>query len=222
MPTAAALVEVDYDPLPGVSDAVAALEPGSPLAREELESNECFVVERRGGDVEQAFREASRVVSLSLNNPRLASVTLEPRVILAVPDPSGEGLTIWLATQAPFRQRADLASVLGLPENHVRVIAPDVGGAFGTKNGVYREDVLACLFAVRLGRPVKWTSTRSQDFLTMHQGRGVHIEADLALDEDGTMRGLRVRAAANLGAYLQGGTAGPPGRLLAMAPGAVG
>ncbi len=216
---AAALVEVEYEPLPGVADAEAALGPEAPRAREDLESNLSYTVEQSGGDVDGAFREADRVVSVEIHNPRLASVTMEPRAILAVPEPTGDGLTVWLATQSPFRLRADLARVLGLPEHRLHLIAPDVGGSFGTKNSVYREDVLACLFALRLRRPVKWVASRTEDFLTMQQGRDVSTRTEMALSADGMMLGLRVNGVANLGAYFQSGTAGPPTRLLAMSSG---
>ncbi len=217
---AAALVTVDYEPLPGVGDARAAARPESPLAREDLESNTSYVAERSGGDVEKAFREADCVVAVDIHSPRLASVTMEPRAILAVPDPGTGGLTVWLATQSPFRLRADLARVLNLPETSVRVIAPDVGGGFGTKNSVYREDALACLFALRLGRPVKWIASRGEEFLSMQQGRDMTTHAEMALAADGAMLGVRVSAVAGLGAYLQSGSAGPPTRLLSMSLGA--
>ena len=216
---AAALVEVEYEPLPSVASAEAALEPGAPLARDELQSNICYTLRREGGDVEQAFQRADHIVKLRVSSPRLAAVAMEPRGVLAVPEPFGQGLTVWLSCQSPFRVRADLAVTLGFPENRIRVIAPDVGGGFGSKGCLYREDALAAHLALRLGQPIKWVATRSEDLMTTMQGRDMTVMVELALQHDGTMVGLKVRNIANLGAYLQANTAGPPTRLLAMSPG---
>ena len=113
----------------------------------------------------------------------------------------------------------EIANSLGFPENRIRVIAPDVGGGFGSKGCVYREDILVCHLARKLGRPVKWMATRSEDFLTTCQGRDQAMTSELALSKDGKMLGLKVRVVANLGAYLHSATAGPPQRMLVMAPG---
>src|SRR5712691_10050021 len=216
---AAALVEVDYVPLEGVASAADALAPSAPLAWDQLAGNLSFSTSRAGGDVERAFAEADHVVSLTIDNHRLAPVAIEPRAVLAVPDPLGDGLTIWVAAQSPFRLRAPLARLLGLPENRVRVITPDVGGAFGAKNNLYREYVVAGWCALRLNRPVKWVSTRTEEFVSMQQGRDMRITVELAVQRDGSFRGLRVRNVANLGAYLQAAAIGPPGRPLSQSPG---
>jgi carbon-monoxide dehydrogenase large subunit len=147
------------------------------------------------------------------------ALAIEPRGVLANPDPMGKSLTVWLSTQGPHRVRADLAATLGMPENKIRLIAPDVGGGFGSKGPLYREDVLVSYFALKLRRPVKWIATRSDDFLTTIQGRDQAMTSELALKKDGTMLGLKVRVVANLGGYLQSSTAGPPQRMMAMAPG---
>jgi len=131
----------------------------------------------------------------------------------------GQGLTIWVSTQAPHRVRADLASALGYPEHKIRVIAPDVGGGFGSKGPLYRDYVLACHLALKIGRPVQVDLHRSEDFVTTIQGRDQAMTSELALKRDGTMIGLKVRVVANLGAYLYSSTAGPPQRMMAMAPG---
>jgi carbon-monoxide dehydrogenase large subunit len=115
--------------------------------------------------------------------------------------------------------RADLAGVLGFPENRIRMISPHVGGGFGSKGPLYREDVLACHLALRLRRPIKWVATRREDFVTTIQGRDQAMTSELALKRDGTMLGLKVRVVANCGAYLQSNTAGPPQRMMSMAPG---
>ncbi|OGQ79368.1 MAG: hypothetical protein A3F90_01480 [Deltaproteobacteria bacterium RIFCSPLOWO2_12_FULL_60_19] len=216
---ATSAIEVEYESLPAVADAEKALEPGAPLAHEEFDSNVCYTVTKKGGDVDQAFAAAEHVVRMHIASPRLVAMALEPRGVLASPEPMGQGLTVWLSTQGPHRARADLATGLGFPEHKIRVIAPDIGGAFGSKGPLYREYIVAAHLALKLGRPVKWISTRSEDFLTTNQGRDQAMTSELALKRDGTMIGLKVRVAANLGAYLQSNTAGPPQRMMAMAPG---
>lgn len=212
-------IRVEYESLPSVSDAEEAAEPDAPLAREELESNICFTVTRDGGDVDAAFAEAEHVTRLHIRSPRQVALALEARGVLASPDPTGQELTVWLSTQGPHRVRADLATFLQFPENRIRIIAPDVGGGFGSKGPLYREDILVCYAALKLRRPVKWVATRSEDFLTTIQGRDQSMTSELALKRDGTMLGMKVRVIANLGAYLQSSTAGPPQRMIAMAPG---
>ncbi len=215
---AANAIEVEYQALPAVVDAEKAIEPGAPLAREELDSNICYVATKKGGDVDKAFAEADHIVRMHIASPRLVALTLEPRGVVAKPEPIGD-LTVWLSAQAPHRVRADLSTALGFPEHRIRVIAPDVGGGFGSKGPLYREYVLACHLALKLNRPVKWISARSEDFLTMTQGRDQAMTSELAVKRDGTLLGIKVRVVANLGAYLCSNTAGPPQRMMAMAPG---
>ena len=215
---AANAIEVEYAALPAVVNAEKALEPGAPLAREELDGNVCYVATKKGGDVDKAFAEAEHIVRMHIASPRLVALAIEPRGVVAKPAPTGD-LTVWLSTQSPHRVRADLATAIGFPEHRIRVIAPDVGGGFGSKGPLYQEYALAAHLAVKLGRPVKWISTRSEDFVTTNQGRDQAMTSELALKRDGTMLGLKVRVVANLGAYLQSNTAGPPQRMMAMAPG---
>ena len=212
-------IDVDYDPLPSVQNAEAALKPGAPLAREELDSNVCYVATKKGGDVDKAFAQAEHIVRMHIASPRQVALAMEPRGIVASPDPIGRILTVWLSTQGPHRVRADLAGTLGVPENKIHLIAPDVGGGFGSKGPLYREDVLVSYLALKLRKPVKWIATRSDDIVTTIQGRDQAMTAELALKKDGTMLGLKVRVVANLGGYLQSSTAGPPQRMMAMAPG---
>lgn len=215
---AANAIEIEYEALPSVVNAEKALEPGAPLAREELDSNVCYTVTKKGGDVDKAFAEAEHIVRMHIASPRLVAMAIEPRGVVAKPEPNGD-LTVWLSTQSPHRVRADMATAIGFPEHRIRVIAPDVGGGFGSKGPLYQEYALACHLALKLGRPVKWISTRSEDFVTTNQGRDQAMTSELALKKDGTMLGLKVRVVANLGAYLQSNTAGPPQRMMAMAPG---
>jgi aerobic carbon-monoxide dehydrogenase large subunit len=215
---AASAVVVEYAPLPAVVDAEKALEPGAPLAREELETNLCYITRKTGGDVDKAFAEAEHIVRLRIASPRLVALAMEPRGIVAKPEPTGD-LTVWLSTQSPHRVRTDLATAIGLPEHRIRVIAPDVGGGFGSKGLLYQEDALASHLALKLGRPIKWISSRSEDFVTTNQGRDQVMASELALKRDGTMLGLKVRVIGNLGGYLNSLSAIPPLRMMAMAPG---
>jgi carbon-monoxide dehydrogenase large subunit len=212
-------IDVDYEPLPSVQDGEEALKPGAPLAREELDSNICYVATKKGGDVEKAFVQAEHIVRMHIASPRQVALAMEPRGIVASPDPTGRTLTVWLSTQGPHRVRADLAATIGMAENKIHLIAPDVGGGFGSKGPLYREDVLSSYLALKLRKPVKWIATRSDDIVTTIQGRDQAMTAELALKKDGTMLGLKVRVVANLGGYLQSSTAGPPQRMMAMAPG---
>jgi carbon-monoxide dehydrogenase large subunit len=209
---------VEYAALPVVVSAEKAIEPGAPLAREELDSNICYTTTKQGGNVDKAFAEAEHIVRLRIASPRLVALAIEPRGVLAKPEPTGD-LTVWLSTQSPHLVRADLATAISFPEHRIRVIAPDVGGGFGSKATLYQEEALACHLALLLGRPIKWIATRSEDFLTTNQGRDQVMLSELALKRDGTMLGLKVRVIANLGAYLQAITAIPPLRMMGMAPG---
>ncbi len=215
---AAAAITVEYATLPAVVTAAQALAPGAPLAREELDNNVCYRVTKHGGDVDKAFATADHVVRLRLASPRLVAMALEPRGVLAKPEPPGD-LTVWLSTQGPHRARADLATALGVPEHRLRVIAPDVGGGFGSKGPLYREEALACHLALRLGRPLKWVATRGEEFLSTNQGRDQIMTSELALTRDGTMLGLKVHVVANLGAYLHTVSAIPPQFMMLMATG---
>jgi carbon-monoxide dehydrogenase large subunit len=215
---AANAIDVEYEALPAVVNAEKALEPCAPLAREELESNLCYIATKKGGDVDKAFAEAEHIVRLRIASPRLVALAMEPRGIVAKPEPTGD-LTVWLSTQSPHRVRTDLATAIGFPEHRIRIIAPDVGGGFGSKGLLYQEDVLASHLALLLGRPVRWISTRSEDFITTNQGRDQVMTSELALKRDGTMLGLKVRVVGNLGAYLNSLSAIPPLRMMAMAPG---
>src|SRR5437899_2602542 len=215
---AANAIEVEYEALPSVVNAEKALEPGAPLAREELDGNVCYVATKKGGDVDKAFAEAEHIVRMHIASPRLVAMAIEPRGVVAKPERAGD-LTVWLSTQSPHRVRADLATAIGFPEHRIRVIAPDVGGGFGSKGLLYQEDALASHLALKLGRPVKWISTRSEDFVTTNQGRDQVMTSELALKRDGTMLGLKVRVVGHLGAYLNSLSAIPPLRMMAMAPG---
>ena len=192
---AAELVEVDYDPLDPVVDPRAAPEA---LVR----------FEHAGGDVDAAFAAAAHVVSARHAIPRVAAAPIEPRGVLAEPD--GDGLLAWASAQDVHRTRAGLAHALGLDPAAVRVILPDVGGAFGSKGTPAPEVAAAAAAALRLGRPVKWAEDRYENFLAASQGRGMEADVELALDASGRMLAVRARIVADLGAYLFANTAAPP------------
>ncbi|MGH7886625.1 MAG: xanthine dehydrogenase family protein molybdopterin-binding subunit [Candidatus Binatia bacterium] len=212
-------IVVDYEALPGVSNAEDALEPGAPLAHQDLDSNICYTMTKNGGDVDKAFAAADHVFTMHIASPRQVALAMEPRGVVANPDPFGKNLTVWLSTQAPHRARAEIAGVTGFPEHKIHLIAPDVGGGFGSKGPVYREDIIACHLALKLRKPVKWVATRSEDFITTIQGRDQAMTSEMALRKDGKILGLKVRVVANLGAYLHSSTAGPPQRMMGMACG---
>ncbi len=195
------LIEVDYEPLPAVVDAEAALAADAPRLYPEWDSNAAFRWEREAGDPDRAFAAADRIVTVRLINQRVHAAFIETRAVLADPEPGGDGLTVWASTQVPHTLRGGIAAGLGLPEHAVRVIAPDVGGAFGAKGGVYPEYVLIPALAHRLGRPVKWVETRGESFLATNHGRDQIQTLRAAVARDGTMRGLEVAIVANLGAY---------------------
>ena len=207
---AADLIEVEYEPLPAVSDPERALAAGAPLVHPELGTNQAFSVPMKGRDVEAALARADHVVSVRVEHNRLAGAPMEPRGVTARHDRGTGELTVWLTTQNPFLARADLAAILGFPEEKLRVIAPDVGGGFGVKGPVYREEIIAAVLACRLGRPVHWMSSRSEDLLTTHHGRATVTTAEAAVQSDGQVTGLRVNATFDLGAHLLSLSLVPP------------
>jgi carbon-monoxide dehydrogenase large subunit len=216
---AAQLVEVDYEPLPAVADAEAALAPDAPLLYPELRSNVCYTLEVGHGDVDAAFAGAAHVTRLRVRFPRLAAVPLEPRGVVASYDLATDELTIWATTQSPFRVRLLASRALGMPEPRIRVLAPDVGGGFGSRGAVYAEYLLAAWLARRLRAPVRWIATRSEDLTTSTHGRDQLVDIEAAADADGRLRGLRARILTNLGAYLHVNTPTPAPQLLRMLPG---
>ncbi|MBI4593838.1 MAG: xanthine dehydrogenase family protein molybdopterin-binding subunit, partial [Candidatus Rokubacteria bacterium] len=199
---AAELVALDYAPLAPLVAPEDALAPDAPTLYPALGDNGVFTNVWRAGDVPAAFAGARHVARLRVEQTRLSSVHMEPRAALAAYDAATDELTVWVSTQAPFRERSELASILGFPENRIRVIAPDVGGGFGAKGAAYRDEVITAFLALRLRRPVKWVATRSEDIVTTQQGRGANAEAELAVDADGRIRGLRATIAVPLGAQL--------------------
>src|SRR5947208_3027964 len=201
------LIHAEYEPLAALPEPEAAVADGAPALFADIEGNRSFTRTLRQGDAARAITGAPHVVALRVAQRGLAGVPLEPRSGLAVFDPTTEELTLWVSCQAPFRIRAEVARLLGLPESRVRVIAPDVGGGFGVKSGPYREEVLLAWLARRLARPVTWVATRSEDQITTNQSRGSVCEGELALDAEGRITALRARVVAPLGAALMNAAA---------------
>jgi carbon-monoxide dehydrogenase large subunit len=204
---AAALVDVEYDPLPGVGRPELAFAPGAPQLHANVPGNVSSRVVRIWGDVEGTFARAAHRVTARAEHHRIAAVPMEPRGLLARPTGDG-GLMVFASSQAPHRLRHSLAVGLGLDESRIRVVAPDVGGGFGVKGSMYRDDLVVATLALKLGRPLKWVATRIEDMQTTQHAREQVDEAEAALDVDGRILALRVRTIGNLGAYLHGGNSG--------------
>ncbi len=207
---AAELVEVDYEPLDAVADAQAALADSAPLVHEEFGTNRCYTWKLDAGDVARLFAEADVTVTERYRQNRLIPNAIEPRAVFVQPLPANGEFTMWSTTQVPHIARVTLSGVLGIPESKLRVIAPDVGGGFGSKLNVYPEEALALAISRRLERPVKWTETRSEGYLSTIHGRDQFQEIELAATAEGKITAVRVRLTVNMGAYLQLVTAGTP------------
>jgi carbon-monoxide dehydrogenase large subunit len=203
---AAAAVDVGYEPLPPVLDIRTALDEGSPKVHEQ--GNKSYEWSLANGDIDASFRDAPVVIERNYRQQRLIPSAMEPRAVVA--SCVGEEFTIWSATQIPHVLRVMLSLVTGVPEHNLRVIAPDVGGGFGSKLQVTAEEVIALLATRRLGRPVKWTESRSEGNLTIHHGRDQWQRIRIAADRDGRLRGLSVDLLADMGAYLMLVTPGVP------------
>ena len=206
---AAELVEVDYEPLPSIADIEKALEDGAPLVHSDFGTNECYVWKLESDDVQAAIDAADVVVTRRYVQPRLIPNAIEPRSVLAQVGPTDD-VTLWSATQIPHILRLALQLVLGIPESKIRVIAPDVGGGFGSKLDVYAEEALAVALARRIGRPVKWTEERAEGYLATIHGRDVVHELTFAATKDGDITAVRSEAKCAMGAYLQLVTPGIP------------
>jgi len=204
------LIDVDYEPLPAVVDMEEALKEGSPLVHESAGTNRCYTHNMPCGDYEAAKAKADVVVSRRFINQRLIPSPMETRAVVAAPQGMADEITLWTSTQIPHVLRVLLALLTGIPENQIRVVAPDVGGGFGGKLQISREEVLALILAKRLGRPVKWSETRSENMVAMHHGRDQIQDIEIAATKDGKLLGMKVDLLADMGAYLQIITPGTP------------
>jgi carbon-monoxide dehydrogenase large subunit len=195
-------ITVDAEPLPAVVDLENALRNGAPRVHEHLPSNVAAHAIQRKGDYAEAKRRAHRVIQRRFRYDRGASAAIENRAVAAQWDPRAEELTVWDTTQAPIPIRNGLAQLLGLLQSQVRVVAPFVGGGFGPKIMMYYpEEVLVPWAAMRLGRPVKWTEDRQENFFATTQERGQIHDAEIAVDRDGKVLGVRDVFLHDTGAY---------------------
>jgi aerobic carbon-monoxide dehydrogenase large subunit len=201
---AAEKVVADYEPLPTVVDPAKAQADAAPQIHEIAARNTIY--QWHLGDpkaVEAAFKAAKHVTSLDFTNNRLVPNAIEPRAAIGEYDAGSDSLTLWNTTQNPHVARLVISAFIGIaPENKLRVIAPDVGGGFGSKIFIYPEEVVCLWAARRVGRPVKWVAERSEAFLTDAHGRDHVTHAEMAFDGDGKITALRVKTIANLGAYM--------------------
>ena len=204
-------VEVDYEELPAIVDLEDALSDRVVL-HEDLGTNTSYTWELipDADAVDRAFAEAAHTVSERYIQQRLIPAAMEPRGVCVVPSPHGGEYVVYSSTQIPHILRVMLAVTVGVPEQKLRVVAPSVGGAFGSKLDVYAEEVLALGLARRLGRPVRWTEERTENSMATVQGRGQIQHIELAADADGRLTAVRVRLIADMGAYLQLVTPGVP------------
>ena len=224
-------IEVDYEPLPAIVNMEDALKEDSPLVHEDFGTNECYTytanvgntdelfdrtddpgdagAEIRGpevegqGDTDEAFERANVVIKERYIQQRLLPTAIEPRATVAYQEPGHEGYVMYSSTQVPHLAKIVLSLGTGIPENQIRVVAPDVGGAFGSKLNVYREEILAVVLAKKLGLPVKYVEDRSENYQATIHGRGQIQDVELAANSDGKILGMRVKLLQDMGAYLQ-------------------
>jgi aerobic carbon-monoxide dehydrogenase large subunit len=192
-------IEVELEPLPGVAGATGALAAGAPPAHQGATSNVAGRSLLEVGDADAAFTTAPITVRSTLSLARICGAAMEPRSVTAVPE--SDGLLVRTSTQSVFAVREAVALALQVEPERVRVQAEDVGGGFGAKGSAYPEEILAALAAWRLGRPVRWVATRSEDGSTTNQSHGTLIELELAAEADGRLRGMRGRLVHDMGAF---------------------
>ncbi len=213
------LIEVDYEPLQAVTDPEKALAAGAPAVHPEWPDNTAFTYHQEGGDTEAAFKDAEVVVKQRITSQRLIPTSMETRGVVAEYHGAEKSLTLHSSTQIPHLMRTLVAMMLGLPENHLRVITPEVGGGFGSKLNVYAEEALMGFVAMKIGKPVKWIESRRENFQCTIHGRG-HVDYyEVAAKRDGTVLGLRLKLIQDLGAYHQLLTPAIPTLSVLMMPG---
>jgi len=216
---AAGRVEVEYDPLPAITDARAA-RAGTVRLHDTVADNILIHLSRGSGDVEAAFQGAWRVVRERFHLPRIAAAPMEVRGTVAAYDRASDLLTLWASAQEPYRPRTQASRILSRPEDKIRVIVPDVGGAFGSKGNLAPEAILAAWLAIKTARPVKWIEDRRENFMAAYQARGIDAEVEAAVDRRGRIAALRAAVVADVGAYLYPSTPVPPSRVADLLTGA--
>src|SRR5947209_9538600 len=197
------LVEVDYQELPVVLDEEKAADPKSPVIHEQFGTNIAYKLTAGEGDIEAALKSADKVIKQKILNKRLAPIAMEPRGVLARYYPGEQELTLWTSTQIPHLCRTQVAIMLGMPENKLRLITPEVGGGFGSKLNIYAEEALLGWISIQTGRPVKWIETRRENIQATIHGRGQTGYIEIGYKKDGTITGLRYNVFADMGAYFQ-------------------
>jgi carbon-monoxide dehydrogenase large subunit len=198
---AAALVEIDYEPLPAISDCRAALRPGAPLAHRRKASNQLIEFRQGYGDIAAAFARAPHTARVSLKQHRGGAHSMEGRGAVAVYDRNEDRLTLWTSTQLAHEVRAFLMRLLSLDENRIRVVAPDVGGGFGAKFVLYPEEVVVTAACLRLRRPIKWIEDRREHFCAAVQERDQYWNLEVGFDGEGRVLGVRGELIHDQGAY---------------------
>jgi len=205
------LIDVDYEPLPPVIDAKRALDPDTPVIRDDLEGRtDNKIFDWEAGDraaTDAVFRDAEVVVAQDILYPRVHPAPLETCGCVADMDPVTGKLTVWTTTQAPHAHRTVYALVAGLPEHKIRIISPDIGGGFGNKVGIYPGYVCSVVGSIVTGKPVKWMEDRSENLMSTSFARDYHMRGEIAATRDGKIRAVRVRVLADHGAF--NGTAQP-------------
>ena len=196
------LIMIDYEELSVAVDVEEAAK-GGPVIYEEFGDNIAYKLTSGEGDIDAALKSSDRVVTQRMVHQRLAPIAMEPRGVLARYFPGEEELTIWSSTQIPHLLRTQLALMIGIPENKLRVITPEVGGGFGSKLNVYAEEALLGWISIQLGKPVKWIETRRENIQATIHGRGQVGYVEVGCNNDGTITGLRYNVFADLGAYHQ-------------------
>jgi len=204
------LIEVDYEALPAVVDPKGASEQGAPELHAGIQKNQAFHWTVAGGDIDAAFAKAEVVVKERIIQQRLIPTAIEPRSAVAQFIPATGELTLWNTTQNPHIVRFACSVVTGIPEDKLRVIAPEVGGGFGSKIAQYPGDFLTVFCAMKLGRPVKWTETRRENYQATTHGRDHVQDVELAATREGKILGLRCTVWAGMGAYLSTAAPGIP------------
>jgi len=196
------LIMVDYEELPVVVDVEEAAK-GGPLVYEEYGDNIAYKLTAGEGDIDAALKSSDHVIKQRIVHQRLAPIAMEPRGVLARYFPGEQELTVWSSTQIPHLLRTQLALMIGMPENKLRVITPEVGGGFGSKLNVYAEEALLGWISMQLGQPVKWIETRRENIQATIHGRGQVGYVEIGCNNDGTITGLKYDVFADLGAYHQ-------------------
>jgi carbon-monoxide dehydrogenase large subunit len=194
-------VQVGWEPLPAVTDIWKALAKGAPQLHTDAPGNIEHENKITGGDPDAAFKAAKKVITQRIVSQRLCGVSMEPRACVAAPEGISGGIVVYATHQAPHNLRSDLASVLGMEANLIRVINPDMGGGFGVKFGCYPEDVVLAALTRKLKTPLKWVETRVEHMLATTHGRDQVGDMEVAVDPDGTVTALRMKVTANIGAY---------------------